>query len=103
MTITPDNQGPLSQEMRCGIFSNSQGKVMIIHDKKLKNDLDYIEYDEHEKKISLIYMDGSLQDLGIDIPPDMLKDMSAGQEVDLLHLINGKITSSLKTVFLWRY
>ncbi len=75
---------------------------MIIHDQKLKNDLDYVEYDEHLKTFSLVYADGSMQGLGIDIPANMLKDISSGQEVKLLYLINGQVSSSFNTVFIWR-
>ena len=91
----------LSEDMRCGIFTNASGKIVIIHDKQIKINLSWIEYDENLKQTFLVYDNGNTQELGIVIPDSMLKSLSSGRSISLLHLINGRIHSSQETSFIY--
>ena len=51
----------LSAKMRCGIFTNKQGEILIVHDQKLSGIVDYIEYEIADNKFYLIYEDGKIK------------------------------------------
>lgn len=88
-----------SEEMRCGIFTNAAGDVMIVHDKETKAPVDWLEYNAIDNKISLIYENGTMQDLGIEISSQMQANLSNGIEVTLTHLADEQV-QSVQTVSL---
>lgn len=102
MNILNSEIPKLSKNMRCGIFVNDNGKIVIIHDKPLEKELSWIEYDDALTQTHLVYEDGSVQELGVKIPESMIKKMRNGQEVILIYLVKGKTKSAQQTVFLWR-
>ncbi len=90
----------LSAEMRCGIFTNAQGKIMIVHDKPLASSIQWIEYCEIEDSFLLIHEDGHIQALGLQLDPKMRENLKHGTEVTIAYLLNKKIKSSQTVVFL---
>lgn len=92
----------LSSKMRCGIFTNAQGEILIIHDRKITSTVDYIEYDPQEKSFSLIYDDGKMQELGVEFNEKIKDNLLHGSEVTLARMKNKKIISSQKILFLIR-
>lgn len=102
MELSDNLLEPLNKEMRCGIFTNANGRIVIIHDQKIKKNLEWVEYDGMMQEMHLIYDDGTMQNLGISMPNGMLAKLSQGDLVYLLHLVGGEIQSSQEVVFLWR-
>ena len=92
----------LSQEMRCGIFTNPQGEILIIHDKELQSEIQWVEYDPNEQSFSIIHEDGGIQELGIPFNQKIKDNLAHGQEVTLALMVDKKIQSSQKTVFVIR-
>ena len=92
----------LSAEMRCGIFTNAQGKIMIVHDKPLASSIQWIEYCEIEDSFLLIHEDGRTQDLGVTLDAKMKINLSSGQEATLAFMQNKEIKKTQKVVFVIR-
>jgi len=92
----------LSAKMRCGIFTNSQGEILIIHDKIIEGSIDYVEFDSQEQSFFLIYDDGRMQALGIEFNAQIQSNLQHGTEVTLAFIQNKAIQSSEKVVFLIR-
>lgn len=92
----------LNQEMRCGIFTNPQGEILIIHDLALQSEIQWVEYDPNEQTFSIIHEDGRVQELGIPFNQKIKDNLSHGQEVTLAHMIDKKIQSSQKVIFVIR-
>ena len=90
----------LNAEMRCGIFSNAKGQIMIIHDQELVSPIQWIEYYEAEDSFSLIHEDGHIQPLGLQLDQKMKANLKHGTEVTLACLFDKKIRSSQTVVFL---
>lgn len=90
----------LDSKMRCGMFSNSKGDIMIVHCEPLASDIQWIEFDKAARSMSLIHEDGKIQDLGIDLNDQAIKNISHGQEVTLVHFENKVITSHQTTVMI---
>ena len=90
---------PLTEEMRCGIFTNAKGEILIIHDKDMPSDVEWIEYNTIEDQFSLIHHDGQTQDLGIKFDTKIKQNLLHGTEVTLALMLDKKIVSSHKAVF----
>lgn len=92
----------LSSAMRCAVFTNPHGGILIVHDRAIKGDIDYIEYDPEQKTFSLIFADGKMQPLGIEFNSTIKNNLLNGQQVVLSFLDNGEIQSSQTVAFLIR-
>ncbi len=92
----------LNTQMRCGIFSNAGGDILIVHDQEINNELDYVEYDLSDDSFHLIFTDGRMQSLGIEFDPRMKSNLQQGKEVTLSHLKDKQIIASRKTAFIVR-
>lgn len=84
----------LNQEMRCGIFTNAKGEVLIIHDQPLKSDIQWIEYAPKEQSFCIIHEDGHIQNLGVPFDKKIKNHLLSGQEVSLAHMVEQKIIST---------
>ena len=91
--------GSLNQKMRCGIFTNTDGQVLIVHDQEIPHSIEWIEYDESERSISLILEDGALQNLGVNIDQKMHNNLINGIEITLTRVMHGAF-SLVQTVVL---
>ena len=90
----------LNTQMRCGIFTNAGGEILIIHDQKIEGVIDYIQYDLREPSFSLIFDDGKIQNLGIDFDEIIKSNLLHGSEVTLAYMDAKTIQSSQKVLFL---
>lgn len=90
----------LNAEMRCGILSNAKGEILIIHDKPIRSDIQWVEYNPDEKTFFLIHMDGTSQDLGLEFDQKMIENLKHGTEVALAQIADGKMQSSQKTTLI---
>lgn len=98
------SSAPLSfkQSMKCGIFTNPKGEILIVHDQPLTESLEWIEYDQQEDTFCLIFENGELQNLGINLDESMKSNIRHGQEVKLAHIQDEKIQSSQAIVLIIR-
>jgi len=87
----------LNSEMRCGILSNSNGEIMIIHDQPMSSEIQWVEYDYVEDIFSLVHEDGSTQNLGFEFDKTMKDNLKHGSEVILAYVQNGQIKKAYKT------
>lgn len=90
----------LKDEMRCSILSNDDGDILILHDKPLKSDIQWVEFNAHDLTLSLVYEDGTNQNLGVSLPQDMVSDIKKGTIVKLSYLENKAIHSSQETTII---
>ena len=88
---------PLDEEMRCGMFTNAQGNLLIVHDRAFQAVVEWLEYDRVENKLFLVYAEGQIQALHFDIDHKMAGNLALGTEVMLIQLSN-KVIQSSKTV-----
>jgi hypothetical protein len=86
----------LNEEMRCGMFTNKEGQILIVHDKDLTSPIQWAEYDRADNKLSLIHEDGTVQELGLEIDTKMQRNLLQGKEVKITKKENKKIRSSMK-------
>lgn len=82
----------LQDEMSCGILTNVHGDILILHDKDLKSELQWVEFDKETKKLSLVHEDGTPQDLGIALDDKTASNLSHGQAISLACVQNKKLT-----------
>ncbi|MBK9585729.1 MAG: hypothetical protein KA099_07395 [Alphaproteobacteria bacterium] len=95
----PDWQlGPLSAETRCCILSDPHGTIIIVHDKDIQSELQWVEYDRQDQTLSLIHDEGQIQDLGIRLNDAMRQNISQGCEITLVKLENGKLQDEQRVV-----
>lgn len=92
----------LGSQMRCGIFTNASGEILVVHDHALPAAVDYIEYDSDSDQCCLVYNDGRMQNLGVSLNQKVRNHIQHGSEVTLAYLENKKIKSTVKVVFLIR-
>ncbi|HPD82811.1 MAG: hypothetical protein R3D88_00990 [Alphaproteobacteria bacterium] len=94
----------LEQEMRCSILSNANGDIVILHDKPITSDIQWIEFDVNKLQLNLVHEDGTTQDLGISIEQKMAKNLKNGTEVQLTLLENKEIKTINKvTIIIQEY
>jgi hypothetical protein len=86
----------LNEEMRCGMFTNKEGQLLIVHDKEIISPVQWAEFDTADNKLSLIHEDGSVQELGLEIDKKMQGNLLKGKELTLAKIENKKICSSMK-------
>jgi hypothetical protein len=87
---------PLNTAMRCGIFTNAKGEILIIHDQEIKGSVQWIEYHKDNNQIFLIHENGTSQSLGLPVDNKMQGNMLHGIEVTLAYLKDKKVISSQK-------
>lgn len=90
----------LKTEMRCGMFTNAEGEILIVHDQEITSPIQWIEYDEVDDSFSLIHENGHIQPLGLQLNQKMKANLLHASEVTLAHLADKKIKSSQTVVFL---
>ena len=96
MSLLIEPQIPLNEQMRCGVFTNAKGDVLIVHDQKISGELEWVEYNKTESTISLIQDDGGIIDLGIAVDDKMKKNLAHGLMVSLAFIQDKEIVSSQK-------
>ena len=87
---------PLCREMKCGMFSMADGRVMVVHDKPIKFNVAWIEYNHKNESINLIGDDGTQQDMGLELDDATKRNLLNGQNVTFTHIANSKLLSSRK-------
>ncbi len=88
----------LTQEMRSCIITNSQGDIVIMHEKGTQSNVQWVEYDVSLNALSIIHDEGRLQDLGIKIDKAMQENLLHAREVVLIKAKKGKLLSHQKAV-----
>lgn len=87
--------------MRCGILSNAAGQMMLMHEGDIPDGLDYLEYNETDNTLSLIYKGGASQNTGLSITEDMAFNLFEGKEVLLAKMTDKKFTAFRKIPFVF--
>jgi len=90
---------PLNEEMRCSLLSNTEGKVMIAHDKEIASEIQWIEYDPESDHFHLIHEDGLLQELGLHFDKKTKDNVLNSREVVLV-LVKDKTLISQRTAMI---
>ncbi len=62
---------PFAEEHQCEFALNQAGKALLFHVGALKNSYSWLQYDSTINRIQLITESGSIQDLGLEIPPPL--------------------------------
>ena len=88
--------------MRCGMFTNAKGEILIVHDKEIASPIQWIEYYEADDIFSLIHENGHIQPLGLKLDHKMKENLLHGSKVTLAHLVDNKIKFSQTVVFLFK-
>lgn len=90
---------PLNKAMRCGLLCNSDGKILLIHDGILSQEIDYLNYDEASNTLSIVYIDGQMQESGLNISADISRNLRSGTEIQTALLKNQSIMELGKVIF----
>jgi len=86
---------PLKDIMKCGILSNDNGELLIIHDQPFTSKVEWIEYNTQEENLSLILENGHVQDLGIELSQKTCSNVSNGTNVNLAYINDAKLQDVL--------
>lgn len=95
-------QNPLSQSMRCGIFTNGKGEVMIIHDQIIDPPVEWVEYDIQDNQLHIILEDGKIQELGFEISEKARLNMQKSGEVTFCRIADKKVKTAQKFTLIIR-
>lgn len=90
----------LSITMRCGLFTNAKGEILLVHYEDLPGDIDYMQYDPASLSFYLIYENGQMQKLGLTMQDRIDSNLVNGTEVTLARIEDKKIVSAQKIIFL---
>lgn len=91
---------PLENEMKCGIITDAQGRVAIVHEEHLDGVVEWVEYDTMQNSVSIVREDGGIQDLGIKLDAVTRQNLPHGTEVHLILAKDGKALSMKTVIFL---
>ena len=86
---------PLKETMKCGMFTNDKGEVLIIHDQQLISEIQWIEYDPKEQNLSLILENGCIQNMSIELDEKTCSNLSNGIDVKIAYINDRKIQDVL--------
>ena len=89
---------PLNTAMRCGIFTNANGEILIIHDQEINKPVQWVEYHKKDNQMLIIHEDGQSQDLGLKIDKKMQDNLLHGMEVNFSYLKDKEVKSVQKVV-----
>ena len=85
---------PLGDNMRCGVFTNEGGHVLIVYDKAIEGSIEWIEYHKEDNNLFFVYEDGRIQDLGVVIDKETARNLTRGKQVTLSHVQDKVIHSN---------
>ncbi len=87
---------PLNQEMRCTLLTNVHGDIIVAHDTPLRENVEWVEFNENDLTFTIIYEDGLSQALGIKIRPKIVQNIAKGKKVQFAMIVDKKITKVQK-------
>lgn len=87
----------LKKSMKCGIFTNKEEQILLVHREEIIEPVIWVEYDKNNNTLTLVYEDGGTQDLGLDINKGMKDHLAQGKNVTLALLIDKEIVSRQET------
>lgn len=90
----------LSDKMRCGIFTNASGDVMIVHDRPLISDVNWVEFDDGDNSVSIIYEHGEIQPLGISFDKKMVENLKKAGCIELMYFSAGQVIGKISVSFI---
>lgn len=92
---------PLSEVMRCGIFTNSRGDALLVHDQYISG-LAWVEYDHTDRSLTLVYDDGRMQSFGYEISNRSGVNIRTAVNVHFALLKGGAIKNVIKLALVQR-
>ena len=101
---TSPQNASLHEEMKCSIISNPQGDIIIFHDREIRSDIQWIEFNPDEDQLYLVHEDGMPQSLGISLNPQMRSNLTHGLEVSLVLMVDEKpVSEQVVTIVVQNY
>ncbi|MCB9963763.1 MAG: hypothetical protein H6855_01495 [Rhodospirillales bacterium] len=92
---------PLGTLMRCGLLTDEGGKALLMHDQEIPTP-DWIEFDEVENKLYLVYEHGVIQDTGLEIDTLTTDNLFETNEITFVHYIEGKAEAQQKVTLVFK-
>lgn len=80
------NLQPLSQLQPVELIVSDIGNVLLLHKSKIHNDFLWAEYDEVSNKFQFITLEGELQELGLELKPEMIASLHATNELFIFQI-----------------
>lgn len=63
------------------LFVNEDQKVYVFHNKPLKNELSWLEFDLGSGRLEFVMADGDMRDIGVQVPQSMAKNMQNAHQI----------------------
>ena len=89
-------------QMRCGMFTNDKGEVLIVHEEPLGGTVDWVEFDAQEQTFTLAFEDGRIQLLGLEVEPKAQRNLKLARRISLLHFRDKTIHAAKTVNFLYK-
>lgn len=81
------NLQPLSQLQPIELIVSDIGNVMLLHKGEMQKDFCWAEYDEVSNKFQFITLDGELQELGLELKPEMKASLQVTNELFIFQVM----------------
>ena len=81
---------PIASCMTIDMLVNGEGNILLYHDQPLAGKLDWLEYDQDNNQLLLIFADGRIQCLGVPIAPEMGARLLGAQKAATVRVENGQ-------------
>ena len=88
----------LSTVMKCGVFTNSKGRVVFVHDKPIPP-LQWVEYDRMHNALNLVFECGRVQESGIELDHKIKSHLVCCKTITLSLIQDKAVVSSLSFPF----
>ncbi|MFK7839162.1 MAG: hypothetical protein AB8B83_02430 [Bdellovibrionales bacterium] len=93
-------ESPLQESMRCCMFTNANGDIMIVHETPLLSEIQWVEFYPETGAFNLVHEEGRIQALGIELADNAVSNISKGQEVTLVHFESKAVAATQKATLL---
>lgn len=101
-----ENNSPLIKSLNDSsgavLFSNSEGSIMIAHNKEIPDSIQWVEYDAPSNTLSIIHKDGKVQDLGLKIDKKTQKNLIRGTKILIAYIVNAEVKSAQNALIIVR-
>lgn len=84
---------PLLQQMKCRIYATPKGEIILTHEEKLPFIPQWVECDLNTAEITIIHDNGDIKNLGINLTPEILKNIKIAEEITFAHITENEIKS----------
>lgn len=78
----------------CGVLTNEEGDIVLVHEHKITEEVDWVEYDKKEDQFIIVYKNSIPKLFPYEITPFIQSNILKGEKVIIGFLENEKVFST---------